>query len=253
MNELARTNESSSRALPRPRKSVDHRGIYKKQAQRSIHFTPIASSGWKPQNSTSLSELCLWKLSQAVCISFSRFSINLKCKSSGNIALHFNPRLDRGYVVRNTKLKGCWEDEETCSPVSSRGYVFRRNSFFHLTIFCTLNEFQVRVLISANFTEFWMRIEGWYFFSFVFFVADCNRWRTLLCLCLPNASRRDRRYWIQRRRRGDEGQADKHFYVPRSANLQSHEDTRVARRQASGFKSSQYFLTVAVSGVLESW
>ncbi|XP_031785782.1 galectin-4 isoform X2 [Nasonia vitripennis] len=74
-----------------------------------------------------------------------RFSINLKCKTSGNIALHFNPRLDRGYVVRNSKFKGCWDVEETCSPAGSRGYVFRRNSFFHLTIFCTINEFQIAI------------------------------------------------------------------------------------------------------------
>ncbi|KAL7286080.1 hypothetical protein TKK_0019596 [Trichogramma kaykai] len=78
-------------------------------------------------------------------IDATRFSINLKCRTSGNIALHFNPRLDRGYVVRNTKLKGYWQDEETCSPISSRGYIFRRNSYFHVTIFCTLNEFQIAI------------------------------------------------------------------------------------------------------------
>ncbi|TGZ56686.1 hypothetical protein DBV15_11942, partial [Temnothorax longispinosus] len=35
----------------------------------------------------------------------SRFSVNLICKAAGNIALHFNPRLDRGYIVRNTKVQ----------------------------------------------------------------------------------------------------------------------------------------------------
>ncbi|KAJ8674243.1 hypothetical protein QAD02_005505 [Eretmocerus hayati] len=74
-----------------------------------------------------------------------RFSVNLKCRQPGTIALHLNPRLDRGYVVRNSKVKGCWEEEETCSPTSSRGYIFRRNSYFHLTIFCTLNEFQIAI------------------------------------------------------------------------------------------------------------
>ncbi|XP_058803209.1 galectin-4-like isoform X2 [Phymastichus coffea] len=62
-----------------------------------------------------------------------------------NVALHFNPRLDRGYVVRNSKLKGCWQEEETCSPLASRGYIFRRGRFFQLTIFCTQNEFQVAI------------------------------------------------------------------------------------------------------------
>ncbi|XP_029044836.2 galectin-9-like isoform X1 [Osmia bicornis bicornis] len=71
-----------------------------------------------------------------------RFSVNLLCKT-GNIALHFNARLDRGYVVRNTKFKGCWEEEETCSP--SGHTAFRRNSYVHILIFCTANAFQIAV------------------------------------------------------------------------------------------------------------
>ncbi|CAK9807050.1 LGALS8 [Anthophora plagiata] len=72
-----------------------------------------------------------------------RFSVNLLCKVPENIALHFNVRLDRGYVVRNTKYKGCWEEEETCSPAGHTA--FRRNSYTHILIFCTANEFQVAV------------------------------------------------------------------------------------------------------------
>ncbi|XP_070169229.1 32 kDa beta-galactoside-binding lectin isoform X3 [Polyergus mexicanus] len=72
----------------------------------------------------------------------SRFSVNLTCKTSGNIALHFNPRLDRGYIVRNTKVRGSWEDEETCSPAGSSGCIFRRNTYVHLMIFCTNDAFQ---------------------------------------------------------------------------------------------------------------
>ncbi|KAF3427269.1 LOW QUALITY PROTEIN: hypothetical protein E2986_13139 [Frieseomelitta varia] len=71
------------------------------------------------------------------------FSVNLLCKIAGNIALHFNARLDRGYVVRNSKFKGCWEEEETCSPVGHTA--FRRNSYVHILIFCTANEYQVAV------------------------------------------------------------------------------------------------------------
>lgn len=72
-----------------------------------------------------------------------RFSVNLTCKTSGNIALHFNPRLDRGYIVRNTKVRGSWGDEETCSPAGSSGCIFRRNTYMHLMIFCTNDAFQV--------------------------------------------------------------------------------------------------------------
>ncbi|KYN09822.1 Galectin-7, partial [Trachymyrmex cornetzi] len=73
-----------------------------------------------------------------------RFSVNLICKADGNIALHFNPRLDRGYIVRNTRVRGSWEDEETCSPAGSNGCTFRRNTYAHLMIFCTNDAFQVR-------------------------------------------------------------------------------------------------------------
>jgi len=72
-----------------------------------------------------------------------RFSVNLTYKTAGNIALHFNPRLDRGYIVRNTRVRGSWEDEETCSPAGPSGCIFRRNAYAHLMIFCTNDAFQV--------------------------------------------------------------------------------------------------------------
>ncbi|XP_015436369.1 PREDICTED: galectin-8-like isoform X2 [Dufourea novaeangliae] len=72
-----------------------------------------------------------------------RFSVNLLCKTASNIALHFNARLDRGYVVRNTKYKGSWEEEETCSPAGHTA--FRRNTYIHILIFCTVDAFQVAV------------------------------------------------------------------------------------------------------------
>ncbi|XP_043251386.1 galectin-9-like isoform X3 [Colletes gigas] len=72
-----------------------------------------------------------------------RFSVNLLCKAASNIALHFNARLDRGYVVRNTKFKGSWEEEETCSPAAHTA--FRRNSYVHILIFCTANAFQIAI------------------------------------------------------------------------------------------------------------
>ncbi|XP_015600753.1 galectin-8 isoform X2 [Cephus cinctus] len=86
-----------------------------------------------------------------------RFSINLLCQSSGNIALHFNPRIDRGYVVRNSKLRGHWDDEETCSPAGPKGTVFRRNAYFHVIIFCTETEFQISIN-EEHFCEFAYRV-----------------------------------------------------------------------------------------------
>ncbi|XP_012266424.2 galectin-4-like isoform X2 [Athalia rosae] len=75
-----------------------------------------------------------------------RFAVNLTCRSSpGNVALHFNPRLERAYVVRNYKFRNQWYEEERCSSSGRTGAVFRRNSFFHLMIFCTPNEYQIAV------------------------------------------------------------------------------------------------------------
>ncbi|XP_039305624.1 galectin-4 isoform X2 [Solenopsis invicta] len=87
----------------------------------------------------------------------SRFSLNLICKAAGNIALHFNPRLDRGYIVRNTKIRGSWEDEETCSPASLSGCIFRRNTYIHLMIFCTNDAFQIAVN-GEHFCAFYYRM-----------------------------------------------------------------------------------------------
>ncbi|XP_011310382.1 galectin-4-like, partial [Fopius arisanus] len=85
------------------------------------------------------------------------FSFNLTCRSTGNIALHFNPRLDRGYCVRNTKIKGSWDSEETCSRVGGINPLFPRNSYFHLLIFCGSREFQIAVN-GEHFCEFPYRL-----------------------------------------------------------------------------------------------
>ncbi|XP_020290707.1 galectin-9-like [Pseudomyrmex gracilis] len=87
----------------------------------------------------------------------SRFSVNLLCKTTGNIALHFNPRLDRGYIVRNTKVRGFWEDEETSSPAGPSGCSFCRNAYMHLMIFCTNNAFQIAIN-GEHFCDFRYRI-----------------------------------------------------------------------------------------------
>ncbi|KAH0539577.1 galectin-9-like isoform X1 [Cotesia glomerata] len=74
-----------------------------------------------------------------------RFAVNLTCRATGNIAFHLNPRLDRGYIVRNSKIKGYWNEEETCSPFTSCSGLLQRNSYFHLVIFCSYKEFYVSI------------------------------------------------------------------------------------------------------------
>uniref|UniRef100_A0A1A9W0I9 Galectin n=1 Tax=Glossina brevipalpis TaxID=37001 RepID=A0A1A9W0I9_9MUSC len=47
-----------------------------------------------------------------------RFSINLIIENSTrDVALHINPRLPQGYIVRNSKVNNVWGDEEKASPL----------------------------------------------------------------------------------------------------------------------------------------
>ncbi|XP_043277949.1 galectin-9-like [Venturia canescens] len=84
------------------------------------------------------------------------FAINLTCKLPGNVGLHFNPRLDRGYIVRNSKSRNSWENEETCSPALPSSRAFEKDSYFHLLIFCGANEFYIAIN-GEHFCEFHYR------------------------------------------------------------------------------------------------
>nr|1X50_A Chain A, Galectin-4 [Homo sapiens] len=67
------------------------------------------------------------------------FAINFKVGSSGDIALHINPRMGNGTVVRNSLLNGSWGSEEkkiTHNP-------FGPGQFFDLSIRCGLDRFKV--------------------------------------------------------------------------------------------------------------
>ncbi len=65
--------------------------------------------------------------------------INLKVASSGALALHINPRISEGAVVRNSFMGGKWGSEErnmTFNP-------FIRGHFFDLSIRCGQDRFKV--------------------------------------------------------------------------------------------------------------
>lgn len=67
------------------------------------------------------------------------FVINFKVGSSGDLALHINPRMTEGVVVRNSYLKGSWGSEER--KLSSNP--FCPGQFFDLSIRCGMDRFKV--------------------------------------------------------------------------------------------------------------
>ncbi|XP_044614857.1 galectin-4 [Equus asinus] len=67
------------------------------------------------------------------------FVINFKVGSSGDVALHINPRLSEGIVVRNSFLNGSWGSEERRIPHNP----FRAGQYFDLSIRCGTDRFKV--------------------------------------------------------------------------------------------------------------
>lgn len=71
---------------------------------------------------------------------FFRWAINLLCgnNASADIALHFNPRLLQHYVVRNSRLKGQWGNEES---LISGGFPIKHAEQFQLKIYVADKQF----------------------------------------------------------------------------------------------------------------
>ncbi|XP_008572161.1 PREDICTED: galectin-4 [Galeopterus variegatus] len=67
------------------------------------------------------------------------FAINFKVGSSGDIALHINPRLVEGAVVRNSRLNGSWGAEERTISYNP----FGPGRYFDLSIRCGVDRFKV--------------------------------------------------------------------------------------------------------------
>uniref|UniRef100_A0A8C8VPZ0 Galectin n=1 Tax=Pelusios castaneus TaxID=367368 RepID=A0A8C8VPZ0_9SAUR len=70
-----------------------------------------------------------------------RFHINLKNSLTSNIALHINPRLDEGALVRNTQTHGVWGSEERHISMQP----FSRGQAFQMEIMHTRSCYQVSV------------------------------------------------------------------------------------------------------------
>nr|KAF6285848.1 galectin 4 [Myotis myotis] len=67
------------------------------------------------------------------------FAINFKVGSSGDVALHINPRLTEDTVVRNSYLNGSWGSEEKKISYNP----FGRGQYFDLSIRCGIDRFKI--------------------------------------------------------------------------------------------------------------
>ncbi|KAM8774771.1 galectin-4 [Rhynchonycteris naso] len=67
------------------------------------------------------------------------FVINFKVGPSGDLALHINPRMTEGVVVRNSYLNGSWGSEERKLSYNP----FGPGQFFDLSIRCGMDRFKV--------------------------------------------------------------------------------------------------------------
>ncbi|XP_076988058.1 galectin-4 [Tamandua tetradactyla] len=67
------------------------------------------------------------------------FTINFKVGASGDLALHINPRMTEGAVVRNSYLNGSWGAEERNLSHNP----FGPGRFFDLSIRCGMDRFKV--------------------------------------------------------------------------------------------------------------
>uniref|UniRef100_A0A8D0BIN5 Galectin n=1 Tax=Salvator merianae TaxID=96440 RepID=A0A8D0BIN5_SALMN len=81
----------------------------------------------------------------------SRFAVDLKNSTTGNIALHINPRLKERAVVRNTRISSSWGPEER--HISS--LPFSPGQPFHMEITNLKNRYQVAVngLVAFEYTH----------------------------------------------------------------------------------------------------
>ncbi|XP_028296501.1 galectin-8-like [Gouania willdenowi] len=62
--------------------------------------------------------------------------------ASSDLAFHLNPRLNKGVLVRNSFLSGCWGEEETTLPSD---FPFTAGQYFEVIIKCEASCFRVAV------------------------------------------------------------------------------------------------------------
>ncbi|XP_064157151.1 uncharacterized protein LOC135235529 isoform X2 [Anguilla rostrata] len=98
-----------------------------------IPYTRMIPGGLTPKKTIALSG--------RVLPDADRFAINFNVSSSGDLAFHFNPRMNDGSVVRNSYLRGNWGSEERDVKFNP----FQRGRYFQILIRCGKQQFMVFV------------------------------------------------------------------------------------------------------------
>ncbi|XP_044749346.1 galectin-8-like isoform X2 [Coccinella septempunctata] len=107
--------------------------------RRSISALNLSRIEDLPNRLTRGRVLCITASTTPNC---QRWAVNLLCGNSHNsdIAFHFNPRLLQHFVVRNSRLKGQWGNEET---LTCGGFQIKHGEEFQLRIYVADSQFFV--------------------------------------------------------------------------------------------------------------
>jgi hypothetical protein len=99
-----------------------------------------------------------------------QFAVNLRTQDQGgDIAFHFNPRINNGVVVRNSSIGGAWGTEERAQP----SFPFQAGQQFQMIILCEPNDFKVAVNYQ-HFIEYQARLPNLAAIQWVEVVADAT-------------------------------------------------------------------------------
>lgn len=97
------------------------------------------------------------------------FAINFRHSETGDIAFHFNPRLNDQVVVRNTQVNGGWQHEERQQP----SFPFRNGQPCNIMILCEPTQFKVAVN-GQHYIEYRLRTPGLQLIQFVELTGDLS-------------------------------------------------------------------------------
>uniref|UniRef100_A0A8C7Y9N1 Galectin n=1 Tax=Oryzias sinensis TaxID=183150 RepID=A0A8C7Y9N1_9TELE len=99
----------------------------RKEHKRAVPFSTMIHGGMHPKKTFIIRGRVM--------------AVNFVASGSGNTALHLNPRVKAGEVVRNSRIGGDWGKEERQLSTNP----FREGQFFDMSIRCGNQKFKVFV------------------------------------------------------------------------------------------------------------